>query len=130
VLFVHKLLYSGFFSRAGNFRVFRIFLENCENIQPRKCISAKKNLRGKKGQTKITFRKKKDEDFSPQCVWLCFRAMVRAACYTERSWRLLKLALITKIKAGTEMKRGHLPSITISMISVVCYDNRYWNSRN
>ena len=63
-----KILYTGFFfSRAGNFRVFRGFSENRENNQPQKFISAKINVREKKGQTKITFRKKKkDQDFVPQ----------------------------------------------------------------
>jgi len=53
-----KILYTVFFPRAGNFRVFCGFSENRENIQPGKFISAKKNLREKKGQTKITFRKR------------------------------------------------------------------------
>ena len=44
-----------FFSRAGNFRVFRGFSKNRENILPRKITDAKNYLR-EKGQSKITLR--------------------------------------------------------------------------
>jgi len=40
-------LYTVFFSRAGKFRVFRVFLENRENIQPRK-----KTIREKKDRSR------------------------------------------------------------------------------
>ena len=47
ILSTHHLLYTGCFSRAGYFRVFRSFSKKGENIQSRKFISAKIYFREK-----------------------------------------------------------------------------------
>ena len=68
----------GFFLRAGNFRVFRGFSKNRENILPRKITDAKNYLH-EKGQSKITLRKRVLKGFflSLMCLFV-FRAMVKS----------------------------------------------------
>ena len=72
------LLYTGFFSRAGNFRVFRGFSKNRENILPRK-ITAAKNYLHEKGQSKITWKKKMfKKGFLSLMSLFVFRAMIKS----------------------------------------------------
>jgi len=71
--FMSVLLNAGYFSRTSNFRGFRGF-RKIMKISSRKNLSPRKKTSVKKRTDQYNFQKKKDKDFSPQCVWLCLRA--------------------------------------------------------